>query len=222
VALSFPRPLPRRDDPTAPLDPRGGARRRAAALALVALALAVATVEGRGRFLDDRLFGWANNRSRHPALDAFLRAVTELGSVWASAAAAAALATGGRRRAAGDALGAAGAMWLVGQGLKRVFRRVRPYDARLPGPPRLLIGKPRGASWPSSHPAVLLAFVTVAGRDLDLTTGARRALVGLAGLIGASRVYLGVHYPADVAGGLLLGRALADVWSRTVSPRVLG
>jgi undecaprenyl-diphosphatase len=43
----------------------------------------------------------------------------------------------------------------------------------------------------------------------------------LAGAVGVSRVYLGVHYPADVAGGLLLGRAVADAWTSSVSPRVL-
>jgi membrane-associated phospholipid phosphatase len=32
--------------------------------------------------------------------------------------------------------------------------------------------------------------------------------------VGASRTYVGVHYPADVAGGLLLGRAVADAMSR--------
>jgi membrane-associated phospholipid phosphatase len=25
-------------------------------------------------------------------------------------------------------------------------------------------------------------------------------------------VYLGVHYPSDVAGGLLMGRAIAALW----------
>ncbi|MGH2738414.1 MAG: phosphatase PAP2 family protein [Actinomycetota bacterium] len=44
----------------------------------------------------------------------------------------------------------------------------------------------------------------------------------MAGAVGASRVSLGVHYPADVMGGLLLGRAVAEAWSRTVSLRVLG
>jgi hypothetical protein len=31
-----------------------------------------------------------------------------------------------------------------------------------------------------------------------------------------------VHYPADVVGGLLLGRAVADTWTRFVSPRIVG
>jgi membrane-associated phospholipid phosphatase len=187
-----------------------------------ALVLAAVTARGAGRRLDDRLFGLANARQHHPVLDRALGAVTELGSLWAAAAAAGAGAAGGRRREAANALGAASAMWLLGQGLKRAFRRLRPYEADLPGPRRLLIGKPHGASWPSSHPATLLAFVTVAGRDLGLGSGARTAMTGLAAAVGASRVVLGVHYPAVVVGGLQLGRAVAVVWSATVSPRVLG
>ena len=194
---------------------------RAAMLAGGAVALAVVTTRGRGRDLDDWLFGWANARLHHPVADAAFRTVTELGSIWASTAAAGALAWRGRRREAADALGAAGAMWLLGQVLKRAFRRLRPYEANLPAPGRLLIGRPKGASWPSSHPAVLLAFVTVAGRNLALPHSVRRALAGLAGVVGWSRVYLGVHYPVDVAGGLLLGRAVADLWTRAASARAL-
>jgi undecaprenyl-diphosphatase len=210
------------DRPVVETDPRRVPRRRAIALVLGALGLALATIEGRGRDLDDRLFGVANGRMHNRWLDAFFKAVTELGSMYASTAAAATIAVRGRRREAVDALGAAMAMWAVGNGLKSAFRRVRPYDAQLPGPLRLLIGKPVGASWPSAHPATLLAFVTVAGRDLELSRAARRGLAGLAGVIGLSRIYLGVHYPADVLGGLLLGRAVADTWSRAVSPRIVG
>jgi undecaprenyl-diphosphatase len=183
-----------------------------------ALAVGVATARGRGRELDDRLYRMLNT-DRGPAVDGFFRAVTELGSIWASAGAAGALAAAGRRREARDAFGAAGAMWLVGQGAKRLFGRPRPYEAleKL----RLLIDRPRASSWPSSHPAVLLAFVTVASRDLNAPAQAKVALAAVAGLIGLSRVHLGVHYPADVLGGLLLGRGVADLWSSVVSPHVL-
>jgi len=200
---------------------RGGLRKgRTAVLVGAALGLAAVTVRGRGRSLDDRVFAWANSEIHHPALDRFLRAITELGSLYASTAAAAALALRGRRREGLDALGAAASMWVVGQALKEAFRRARPYETG--NPLRLLIAKPRGASWPSSHPAVLLAFVTVAARNLELQPGQRSALTALAGLVGASRVYLGVHYPVDVVGGVLLGRVVADLWSAGISPRTVG
>jgi len=31
-----------------------------------------------------------------------------------------------------------------------------------------------------------------------------------------------VHYPGDVLGGMLLGRAVAGIWSALVSPRAMG
>ncbi|GBC86398.1 hypothetical protein HRbin12_00386 [bacterium HR12] len=64
---------------------------------------------------------------------------------------------------------------------------------------------------------MLLAFVHVAGRALGLGRGARAALIGLAGAVGLSRVAVGVHYPADVVGGLLLGRAVAEVFPDAAS-----
>src|SRR5204863_2224119 len=135
------------------------------------------------------------------------------GSIWASFGAAAVFAATKRRRAATKACSAAGVAWLLGQGLKKAFRRPRPYDAGLTGS-RLLIGRPQGTSWPSSHPMVLLAFTTVAARGLRLGRGADAWLLALAGAVGLSRSYLGVHFPSDVAGGLLLGRAVGLVMAR--------
>jgi membrane-associated phospholipid phosphatase len=189
-----------------------------AAAVLGAFAIAAATAAGTGQALDRRLYR-AINRARGARADGVFRAITELGSIWASVGATAALARAGRRREALDALGAAGTMWLLGQALKRMVVRPRPYQA-LDGF-RLLIDRPRGTSWPSSHPAVLLAFVTVATRNLDAAASTRAAAVLLAGAVGLSRVYLGVHYPADVAGGMLLGWGVADIWSATVTPRFL-
>jgi membrane-associated phospholipid phosphatase len=184
-----------------------------------ALATALLTAKGRGRSFDDGLYRNLN-RGRGPRADAFFKGITELGSILASAGAATAIAASGRRRQALDALGAAGAMWVVGQAAKRSVLRPRPYHA-LPGV-RLLIGEPRGTTWPSSHPAVLLSFLTVAARDLDASRTMKAALAGVALLVGWSRIYLGVHYPADVAGGLLLGRGVADLWSALMSPWIVG
>jgi len=184
---------------------------RVAGLGGAALAVGIAVSGGRGRDGDERAFravnGLADERADHIA-----SAITELGSIWASVGGAAVLAASGRRRTAARGLAAAGIAWLAGQGLKKLFARPRPYEADAEGT-RLLIGPPKASSWPSSHPAVLLAFVETVGRDAGVHAVARGALTGLAGAVGLSRVVVGVHYPGDVAGGLLLGRAVAGAVS---------
>jgi undecaprenyl-diphosphatase len=185
---------------------------RAVGLAGAALALGVWTSGGRGRELDEEAFR-AGNGDLGPSADLLLRGVTELGSIWASAGAAAVLVAAGRRSAAARALAAASLTWLAGQGLKRLLARPRPYEAD-PDGTTVRIGRPRAGSWPSSHPAVLATFLSVVSRDLGLGAATRLGAGALAGAVGASRTYLGVHYPADVAGGLLLGRAVASLFDR--------
>ena len=185
---------------------------RAVALTGAAVAVGAWTSSGRGREADDRAFA-ALNAERGPRADALFGGITELGSIWASVGAGAALALAGRRRAAARGLAAAGVAWLAGQGLKKVFLRPRPYTAN-PETTRLLIGAPRATSWPSSHPTVLIAFTTAAARELGVGWTTRRGLDALGLAVGASRTYLGVHYPADVVGGVLLGRAVADALER--------
>jgi len=164
----------------------------------------------RGERADHAVFR-AVNRGHGPVADRFFASITELGSITSPSAAAGVLAVGGRRGTAARAAGAAGTTWLLDQALKKLYLRVRPYD-RFPDLVRLLIGRPPATSWPSSHPSVLIAFLTVAGEELGLSRMERAALGGIAGLVAVSRVYLGVHYPLDVVGGLLLGRAVGQAW----------
>jgi membrane-associated phospholipid phosphatase len=192
---------------------------RAAVAATGAVAVAAWTSGGPGRALDHRVYRRVN-ASGGPGTHRFFQAITELGSIWASVAAGSVLALSGRRREAVDAVGAAAAMWCVGQVVKRAVARPRPYHAL--DEFELLIDPPRATSWPSSHPAVLLAFLLRAGASLGHGPGTRAAEAALAGTVGVSRVYLGVHYPADVTGGVLIGIAVADLWSALVSPRLLG
>lgn len=88
---------------------------------------------------------------------------------------------------------------LVSQVLKRAARRPRPSN--LPGFVAL-IENPDAFSFPSGHAAAAFAVaVALLGQGVGLGP---LALV-LAGLIGLSRVYLGAHYPLDVAIGAMLG-----------------
>ena len=173
-------------------------------------AVGVAAARPAARELDAALFADVN-AGHGPAADRLFASVTELGSMYAAGAAGVALMLLGRRRAGRRAIGAAGVTWVAGQALKRVVDRPRPYLADAGGT-RRMIAEPAGTSWPSSHPAVLTAFIRVAARELALGGIARATLTGLDLTVATSRVYLGVHYPSDVAGGLLLGRAVAALW----------
>lgn len=116
-----------------------------------------------------------------------------------------------RSEAAGYALATLSGWALYGLA-KFAFQRPRP---------RLLSRLMRDAGWysyPSGH-AMLAPLVF--GLGILIWTApwprARRlALFGAAGvlslLIACSRVYLGVHWPTDVAGGLLLGTGWAAMW----------
>ncbi|MFL5768070.1 MAG: phosphatase PAP2 family protein [Actinomycetota bacterium] len=190
------------------------ARRAASAAGLTVGAFAIGLLSSTkvGRRADVSLFR-AVNRGSGAAADRFFASLTELGSLYASGAAAATLVVLGERRAAQRGIFAAVSMWAVGQATKQTFGRPRPYDAYPEGEFRLLIARPQGTSWPSSHPAVLMAFVTAASRELELPPRARRALLAVPFAVGTSRTYLGVHYPSDVVGGLMLGRAVGLMMS---------
>jgi undecaprenyl-diphosphatase len=91
---------------------------------------------------------------------------------------------------------------LAVQIIKRSVSRARP---RLPVGVQSLIEPPDRFSFPSGHAAaalsVALGLATVVTGPLALL------LLGLAGLVGVSRCYLGVHYPGDVLFGWLLAGA---------------
>lgn len=146
---------------------------------------------------------------RSETLDRALPLLTDLGSMYAATGVAAALWLGGRRRLARDALGASALAWGLAQVAKTLFRRPRPYEA---GEVDLLIRPPAGESYPSGHPAVAGALVGVVAPALR--PAGRGLLERIPRLVGFSRVYVGAHYPSDVMGGLLIGRAVADLWRR--------
>ncbi len=88
---------------------------------------------------------------------------------------------------------------LIAQGVKYVFRRPRP--AHSPHKNSMLVDADK-YSFPSGHTTAAFAVsVALIGQGSFLGL---MALV-LASLIGSSRVYLGAHYPLDVAAGAGLG-----------------
>lgn len=85
--------------------------------------------------------------------------------------------------------------------LKNLVGRVRPYDLLEGLTP--LIGRQWDPSFPSGHTGSSFAAAWVLYRELPKRFGVP-ALI-LAGLIGLSRLYVGVHYPTDVLFGVISG-----------------
>ena len=100
---------------------------------------------------------------------------------------------------------------LLANGLKALFDRPRPDIV-----PHLVHAT--GNSFPSGHATSAAAvYLTLAALIASgVKSRAARAYVFsfaivVALIVGASRVYLGVHYPSDVLAGLSLGAAWAAI-----------
>jgi undecaprenyl-diphosphatase len=94
---------------------------------------------------------------------------------------------------------------IVNQGIKRLFRRVRPTEA---GDPRYPVRKPSTSSFPSGHASSAFFAATV----LTAWGGAVTAPVWftLAGVVGTSRAYVRIHHASDIVGGAVVGLALGQ------------
>jgi undecaprenyl-diphosphatase len=92
--------------------------------------------------------------------------------------------------------------------------RARPFVTT---PQVEVIGHPPGdASFPSGHSANAFASALVLARSIPRW---KFAWWALAATIAYSRVYLGVHYPLDVAGGALIGLACSALIAVAIERR---
>jgi membrane-associated phospholipid phosphatase len=149
-------------------------------------------------------------RWRSPALTVFMRFVSHFGKLWVlgvlSATVAGALlrARSHRRLYAFAATVVGGA--ILNPALKEVYRRARPSGIEV-------LGTAHGYSFPSGHAmgatllfgslAYVIYFSIEHSRRLRVLAVTLCALLTV--IIGASRVYLGVHYLSDVVAGFAAG-----------------
>jgi len=166
--------------------------------------LAEHVVRGATLAFDQAVRGFVHQHASE-GLTVLMRLVSSLGSPWAlvllfAIAFAALLAAHSRRAAFFFLVTMIGAV-VIDSTLKLAFHRPRPL-------PFFGTPEPRSYSFPSGHALVLACYFGIVAAFATARIRSRwvRALVwaaaaGLAGLVGYSRVYLGVHYPSDVIGG---------------------
>jgi undecaprenyl-diphosphatase len=95
-----------------------------------------------------------------------------------------------------------GGAYLLSTSIKLAIGRKRPVIEDLPH----LMATPTGLSFPSSHSTSSFAAARAYGRLLPAPP-----LYVAAVAMAFSRLYLGVHYPSDIAAGAALGTVLGTV-----------
>ncbi len=145
---------------------------------------------------------------RNPVLDVIFKAITHLGdkgAIWIVLGVLLLFFEKSRRAGVLVLFSLFMSLLINNMVLKHVFSRTRPYEVVEGLIP--LIPAPRDFSFPSGHTASSFAAAISIYRTMPKIFGVS-ALI-LAGLIALSRLYVGVHYPTDVIGGLLGGMAAA-------------
>lgn len=148
--------------------------------------------------LDARLF--LEVREQYATgLKSFMLIFTELGSLPVWFLAVPLLWLGRKKKAAAALLVALLMVIVIAASMKYAVDRPRPYDVLQAVDP---LYRPLDPSFPSAHAMTVFAGAIAVGKKW------RKALIPLlvlAAAVGFSRVYIGVHYPYDVASGALIG-----------------
>jgi membrane-associated phospholipid phosphatase len=165
----------------------------------------VPSLRVRANALDLAVYKRVRRIARTPDTVRWVRSFSRLGEhggVWlATGAAGIALDSGHRGRWA-RATACVGLAYCVSTSIKLAVGRRRPAIEDLPH----LMATPTGLSFPSSHATSSFAAARAYGRMLPSPL-----LYGVAAAMGLSRLYLGVHYPSDVAAGAALGLVMGSL-----------
>jgi membrane-associated phospholipid phosphatase len=155
--------------------------------------------------LDLALYVRVRSLAHTPEIVRWVRRYSHLGehgALWLGLGLAGAALDRGRRARWLRATGCVGGAYLISTSIKLAIGRKRPLIEDLPH----LMATPTGLSFPSSHSTSSFAAAQAFGTLLP-----RGPLLGAAAGMAFSRLYLGVHYPSDIAAGAALGTAIGSL-----------
>lgn len=141
---------------------------------------------------------------RNPVLDRIMIFITSLGNggmIWIVATLLLLIPKKTRKVAIISAVALLGSLLINNHLIKNLVQRPRPYMTFTDL--RIIIPTPSEFSFPSGHTASSFAAASVFYAHLPKKFGIPAVI--LAGVIGLSRLYVGVHYPTDVIAGMLMG-----------------
>jgi membrane-associated phospholipid phosphatase len=157
------------------------------------------------RALDLALLRVLRTRGHGPAAERAVLAFTrsgEHGLLWLAGSAVGAALDRPRRPVYLRAIRVVVVGYLTNIALKYVVRRRRPELEGLPA----LSSTVTSLSYPSAHSTTSFAAARVLSGELPTAP-----LYAVASAMAMSRVYVGVHYPTDIAAGAALGTAMTEV-----------
>ena len=170
---------------------------------------------------DGAILLWIQDNVRSDALTPIMKLITHLGDkglFWIVLTLILLCFKKTRRMGVICALSMAIGLLITNVAIKNVVARPRPYREDMIQGLRLIIEEQKDWSFPSGHTTNSLATAWVIFRrtTLSRTGGVIGRFLGilalaLAILISLSRLYVGVHYPTDVIGGVIIGIFSAEV-----------
>ena len=168
--------------------------------------------------IDTKVYSFITNNIMNDGLTPILKAITELGGVAFTVLAGVLIFMFCKKNRWFITIDLVG-VTLVNQVIKHIIRRPRPNVLRLV--------EESGYSFPSGHSMVSMAFYgiiiylvykNVSNKYLKWILIILLSLLILS--IGFSRIYVGVHYFTDVAGGFLLGLAYLIIYINICNKRI--
>lgn len=145
---------------------------------------------------------------RNPILDNIMIFITSLGNggmIWIAATIVLLIPKKTRKAGIMSAVALLGSLIINNNIVKNIVQRPRPFVTFTDL--QIIIPTPSEFSFPSGHTSSSFAAAAVFYRHLPKKLGLPAVI--LAGLIGFSRLYVGVHYPTDVIAGVLMGILLS-------------